>query len=55
MLPAIAGSKAIFHLGAPRVRQREDLGSFAPIEDPAASAQVGIEDGRADLFLFMEA
>jgi hypothetical protein len=54
MLPAIAGSKATFHLGAPTVRQRDELSALTPVENAAASAQVRIDDGRADVFLYME-
>jgi hypothetical protein len=47
MLPGIAGSKDLFHVGAPKMA--ESLDSFSPV----AEVQLGLGIGRADLLLFI--
>jgi hypothetical protein len=46
MLPAIGGSKHVFHVSAPKVADIIDL-------PPVAEVQVGLGLGRADLLLFV--
>ena len=51
VLPAIAGSKAVFHIGAPQRLQNPetpDRGS------PEAKVHLALDQGRADLFLFID-
>jgi CheY-specific phosphatase CheX len=46
MLPGIAGSDKVFHVGAPVIGESIDL-------PPVAEVQVGLGEGRADLLLFV--
>lgn len=52
-LPRVAGKQAIFHLGAPQLI----AAAAAPVEGaavlPRAAAHIGLEQGRADLWLFI--
>jgi CheY-specific phosphatase CheX len=54
MLPEIAGFKAVFQIGAPKVVGRAETGSLPAFHSPAAAVCLGIDDGRADLFLFID-
>lgn len=54
MLPEIAGFKAVFQLGAPKIVSRVEAGSVMAHHPPAAAVCLGIEDGRADVFLFLD-
>jgi len=54
MLPEIAGFKAVFQLGAPKVVSRAETSSFKTLHSPAAAVCLGIEQGRADVFLFID-
>jgi CheY-specific phosphatase CheX len=54
MLPEIAGFKAVFQLGAPKIVSRADAGSVTANHPPAAAVCLGIEEGRADVFLFID-
>jgi hypothetical protein len=47
MLPGIAGSKDLFHVGAPKMAESLDL------LHPVAEVQLGLGSGRADLLLFI--
>lgn len=52
VLPLIAGADKIFNLAAPRVHE----GGALPQRDsdqPAARVQVGVEDGRAEVLLYL--
>lgn len=51
MLPRIAGPQAIFDLAAPQV----SASSGAPVdpEAPTVSAQIDLDEGRAELLLFL--
>lgn len=49
-LPAIAGSKAVFHLDAPQIVE----GAMENGKPPTAAAHVGVEDGRADVLIFLD-
>ena len=49
LLPALAGSRAVFTLGAPRWLDGEPL----PIEAPVASAIVSLDEGRAEVALHL--
>ncbi len=55
LLPALAGFKAVFKLGSPvsYVGKWEDEGTSWHACDEAARAQIGLEDGRADVFLLI--
>ncbi len=46
MLPAIAGSKDIFHVASPKICESIDF-------TPMAEVQMGLGQGRADLLLFI--
>jgi hypothetical protein len=46
MLPAVGGSKHVFHVGAPQIADIIDV-------PPVAEVQVGLGTGRADLLLFV--
>lgn len=48
-LPLIAGRKEVFHLSAPCLLQDTAVG-----QEVAAQAQIGLEQGRADILLFIE-
>lgn len=51
LLPAIAGARAVFDLGAPVVSEVD----VARGESPAtATARLGVEEGRAEIRLFLE-
>jgi len=49
-LPVIAGAKEVFHLSAPQFIE----GAPENGEKPAAEAHVGLEEGRADVLLFLD-
>lgn len=52
LLPDIAGPEAVFDIGAPRVGKLQDLQS--KIQGRLAARQaIGLEDGRADIQLFL--
>ena len=53
LLPTLAGAKQVFQLKTPRVLAMTD--DFAPVagQPPTAGAHVGLEEGRADLLLFL--
>ena len=53
VLPAIAGSKDIFKLSAPQAIECADSSDGASSESPVAEARIGMEQGRADVLLFM--
>lgn len=48
MLPAIGGKAAVFHLGAPHVIEKFDASA-----KPSAIARLDLEDGRADVSLYL--
>lgn len=48
-LPLIAGREVVFRLSPPRV-----LTSTLPFEDATAQTQIGLEEGRADVYLFVK-
>jgi CheY-specific phosphatase CheX len=47
-LPEIAGRKTIFRLGSPEFQENIEID-----EEPAARAHLGLDEGRADVSLFM--
>ena len=49
-LPAIAGSKEVFHLSAPQILEGAETNG----KPPTAEAHVGLEEGRADVLIFVE-
>ena len=53
MLPEIGGPKAVFHIEPPYLCQigQRALGHR---ESPAAEARIGLEQGRAELFLYLD-
>jgi hypothetical protein len=53
LLPEIAGREEVFHLSAPSpcFGSQSEQGLAAQL--PAAEARVGLEQGRADLFLYV--
>ncbi len=53
MLPEIAGFKAVFQLSTPQIFSRVGTGSGMTQHPPAAAVCLGLEDGRADVFLFI--
>jgi hypothetical protein len=50
LLPLIAGSKEVFHLKPPRILE---LNGFS-LDGRIAEAHVGIDQGRADAYLFVD-
>ena len=52
LLPRIAGTKSVFRIAAPKAMDTEELASCAR-EPNAAEVQLPLEDGRADVTLFM--
>jgi CheY-specific phosphatase CheX len=52
LLPNIAGSEAVFDISAPRLLSDEYKPDTA--ESPTARSVVGLESGRAEIFLFLE-
>lgn len=48
-LPLIAGREVVFRLSPPCV-----LSTAPALENPAAQVQIGLEEGRADVFLFVK-
>ncbi len=52
LLPAIAGSRAVFDLGTPQLL--DGAASSSKEESPEAEVRLGLEDGRADLFFFAD-
>ena len=53
VLPAIAGSKDIFKLSAPQTVDSADSPDGDSAESTVAEAHIGIDEGRADVLLFM--
>ncbi len=51
LLPAVAGSRAVFNLGIPQLL---DAASSDKKESPEAEVRLGLEDGRADLLFFAD-
>jgi hypothetical protein len=54
LLPEIAGREQIFHLSSPSRCSSRDSEKMVSAGLPAAEARVGLEQGRADLLLFLE-
>jgi CheY-specific phosphatase CheX len=54
ILPRIAGTKEVFDLQPPNVSMDHHLKAIAHEERPAVTAQVGLDHGRADLYLFLD-
>ena len=52
LLPAVAGSGAVFNLGIPQLLDR--AASSGKKESPEAEVRLGLEDGRADLLFFAD-
>jgi CheY-specific phosphatase CheX len=50
LLPALAGPRAVFDLGAPRV---SEIPSPEEPSTPSASVRLGVEEGRAEVRLFL--
>lgn len=53
LLPSLAGVKQVFHLDPPITRPPRD--AVAPVAGltPEAEVQIGLEEGRADILLFI--
>jgi len=51
VLPAIAGTDKVFHIAAPVVAE----GNYAEETEPAAAVHLGLEQGHADVLLFIRA
>lgn len=51
ILPLVTDSKEVFDLTAPQLINEADIPST--LHDPVAVTQVGLEDGRAEIDLFM--
>ena len=51
LLPAVAGRRAVFHLGAPRWIGTAAAG--AELGEPLATVRLGIDDGRAEVALHL--
>ncbi len=53
LLPSLAGVKQVFHLDPPTTRPARD--AVAPVTGlaPEAEVQIGLEEGRADILLFL--
>lgn len=51
VLPAIAGTDKVFHIAAPVVAE----GNYAEETEPAAAVRLGLEEGHADVLLFIRA
>ncbi len=54
LLPEIAGADKVFHLDAPFSCPAFDLPGVDAETPPDAEAHLGLEQGRADVLLFME-
>ncbi len=53
LLPHIGGPAAVFELGQPRIRDVQEIGGHS-LRQAAAQQAIGLESGRADLFVFLE-
>lgn len=53
LLPQIAGAKAVFKISAPELLDTSSPSEPVTEEPLAASVQVGLDQGRADVTLFM--
>jgi CheY-specific phosphatase CheX len=53
LLPQVAGKQAIFHLGAPQLIEVADSPVKGAASLPSAEAHIGLEQGRADLWLLI--
>jgi CheY-specific phosphatase CheX len=53
LLPTLAGAKQVFQLKTPRVLSMEDDYAPASGQQPTAETHVGLEEGRADLLLYL--
>ena len=52
LLPRVCGADSVFNLSAPRVH--ENGGQFTRVgDDPTARVQFGIDDGRAEVAVFL--
>lgn len=51
MLPLIAGTTPVFNVELPEVVDPSTVGS---VGEPAASAEIGLEEGRAELRLYVD-
>jgi CheY-specific phosphatase CheX len=52
VLPLIAGTDKVFHLAAPQVHEHGHV-PHRDSDTPAATLQVGLEDGRAEVSLYL--
>lgn len=52
VLPLIAGADKIFHLAAPIVHEGGELPQRDQ-DEPSARVQIGVEDGRAEVLLYL--
>jgi hypothetical protein len=53
MLPGVSGSDEAFHITPPEIINVTDITGPNP-EKPFAEVHIGIDDGRADLLLFID-
>ena len=54
ILPRIAGTREVFDLRPPYVTLHSETRSADKTGRPTATAQVGLDDGRADLALYVD-
>ncbi len=52
VLPAVSGSQEIFRLSAPKVISLNDVSSGN--SEPTAAVNIGLENGRADVLIYLE-
>jgi CheY-specific phosphatase CheX len=52
LLPSLAGAKQVFQLRSPRVLERDEARAVEAAA-PSASVSIGLEEGRADILLYL--
>jgi hypothetical protein len=53
LLPEVAGRQAVFDICPPEILTPSDLRTFSDVP-PVAETQVGLHEGRVDLFLYLD-
>jgi len=53
VLPCICGTKEVLHISAPEVLENS-ASAIRCFGEPAAEVKVGLEEGRADLYLYFD-
>jgi hypothetical protein len=54
LLPAVAGTQAVCDIGMPVVLSPEEGGTLLAEHAPGAAARLDLDNGQADLYLFLE-